>query len=159
MQGCDKGMKAILIVAGVFLAASFFGVLAYNSTFPPIKLDPPYAYTPGEGVSELYAFLFVFVTSFLFFGFSAPIALGVEAVKTAAYVSSQAVPVTHALFLIPAFLASVSATYLGQGLLKDFQGTGLWMDYARKSAHYLVAALLLWLLVLFGRGLLAPLIS
>ncbi|HLD76077.1 MAG TPA: hypothetical protein VI874_03600 [Candidatus Norongarragalinales archaeon] len=145
-------MKAILIVSGIFFVAAFFGMFTYNQHYEPFLLTPPYAYTPADGLSEAYAFLFVFTTSFLFFGFAAPLALGIESGKIASLLSTNTVPLTHALFLVPYFFAAVSATYLGQGLLKDYRGEGLWKDHAHKSAWYLGLSIILWALVYFGRS-------
>ncbi|MBI5035805.1 hypothetical protein HZC09_00525 [Candidatus Micrarchaeota archaeon] len=146
-------MKVLLIVSLVFFAAVFVGVYAYNSAYPDkIVLQPPYAYVPGDMASEASSLVFVFVLSLLFFGYSAPIALGIEAAKYASMISTNALPVTHAAFILPAMLASVAAVYLGQGLLKDYKGEGNWIDYAQKSAYYMIAALVIWLIVFFGRN-------
>lgn len=138
-----------MVFAGVF-----FAVYGFNLSQPEaIHLEPPYQFTPNDIQSELLSLTFVFVFSALFFGFSAPLALGVEAAKFASLYSAGLVDVTYLAFALPQALVAFSATYLGQGLLKDYQGDNRWREFAQKSAMLLILALVVWAAVFFGRRL------
>ncbi|MBI2445209.1 hypothetical protein HYV43_02365 [Candidatus Micrarchaeota archaeon] len=145
-------MKLIAIFSVVVMAAAFAGVYGYNTIQPePVQLTPPYAFSPNDVVSELLALAFVFSFSLLFFGYGAPLALGIEGVKFASLYTTGAVPQSYLLLMLPQVFLALSATYLGQGLLNDYQGKGIWHEYAKKSVIHFIVALILWAAVFFGR--------
>jgi len=145
-------MKLIAIFSVVVLVAAFAGVYGYNTTQDQaLDLVPPYAFTPNDLVSELLVLAFVFSFSLLFFGYGAPVALGIEGLKFASLYTNGAVGPTYLLLMLPEVFLALSATYLGQGLLNDYQGKGIWHEYAQKSAIHFIVALVLWAAVFFGR--------
>ncbi|MBI4361084.1 hypothetical protein HY572_04920 [Candidatus Micrarchaeota archaeon] len=147
-------MKWIALFSVIVFCGVFFAVYGFNLSQPQaIQLEPPYAFVPNDVQSELLSLTFVFVFSALFFGFSAPLALGIEAAKFASLYSAGSVDATYLAFALPQVIVALSATYLGQGLLKDYQGDGRWKQYAQKSAMLLILALVVWVAVFFGRRL------
>jgi hypothetical protein len=147
-------VKLLAVFSIIAMAAVFFAVLGLNiSQNAGLNVQPPYAFSSGDVISELMALSFVFVFSVLFFGYGAPIALGFEAAKFASLYSIGAVNELYLLFMIPEVLVAVSAVYVGQGLLKDYQGEGLWHAYAKKGVIFLILGLLIWAAVFFGRRL------
>lgn len=145
-------MKLIAVFSVVVMVASFAGVYGYNTTqSTPFTLSPPYSFEPNDLFSELVALAFVFVFSLLFFGYGAPLALGMEGIKFASLYTSNAVPASYLLLMLPQIFMGLSATYLGQGLLNDYQGKGLWHEYAKKTLTHAVVGLVLWAVAFFGR--------
>lgn len=145
-------MKLIAVFSVVVLVAAFAGIYGYNTTQPQtLDLTPPYAFEPNDLVSELMVLAFVFAFSLLFFGFGAPLALGIEGLKFGSLYSSGAIGPSYLLLMIPEVFLALSATYLGQGLLNDYQGKGIWHEYAQKSAIHFIIALVIWAAVYFGR--------
>ncbi len=146
-------MKLIAVFSVVVFVATFAAIYGYNTTqAEPIELTPPYAFVPDDVFSELVALTFVFAFSLLFFGFAAPLALGIEGIKFGSLYSTGAVHWTYLLLAIPQVFIALSATYLGQGLLNDYQGKGLWHEYAKKSAISMIIGLVLWAAIYFGRA-------
>lgn len=145
-------MKLIAVFSVVVMVAAFAATYGYNTTqTDAIALTPPYAFSPNDVFSELLALAFVFSFSLLFFGYGAPLALGIEGVKFASLYSSGAVPQTYLLLILPQVFLALSATYLGQGLLNDYQGKGIWHEYAKKSVTHFIVGLVLWAAAFFGR--------
>lgn len=145
-------MKLIAVFSLVVFVATFAAVYGYNTTQgQQLSLTPPYAFVPDDLFSELVALAFVFAFSLLFFGFAAPLALGMEGIKFGSLYSTGAVHWTYLLLAVPQIFVALSATYLGQGLLNDYQGKGLWHEYAKKAAITFIIGLLLWAAAFFGR--------
>ncbi len=148
-------MRLLAAFSVIVMAAVFFTVYGLNlSQGFALDVQPPYAFSPGDVGGELMALAFVFVFSVLFFGYGAPVALGMEGAKFASLYSAGAVNETYLAFLLPEVLVAVAAVYLGQGLLKDYQGEGLWHGYAKKALVFLILGLLAWAAVFFGRRML-----
>lgn len=134
------------------MVAVFAGVYGYNTTQPQaVSLLPPYAFTPDDTLSELLSLAFVFAFSLLFFGYAAPLALGIEGAKFGSLVSTGAVHWSYVALAAPEIAVSLSAMYLGQGLLLDYQGKGLWQHYAKRSVIFFILGLVLWAAAFYGR--------
>lgn len=145
-------MKLVPVFSILVMVAVFAAVYGYNTTQPEkINLKPPYAFTPDDITSELMALGFVFAFSLLFFGYAAPLALGIEGAKFGSLITSGAVHWTYLALTVPEMVVAISATYLGQGLLLDYQGQGLWQTYAKRSVILLIIALVLWVAAFYGR--------
>ncbi|MDP2717939.1 MAG: hypothetical protein Q8P02_04300 [Candidatus Micrarchaeota archaeon] len=145
-------MRLLAAFSIIIMAAVFFAVLGLNiSQGAALDVKPPYAFSAGDVASELLALAFVFVFSVLFFGYGAPVALGIEGAKFASLYSTGGVSELYLAFMLPEVLVAVSAVYLGQGLLKDYQGEGLWHRYAKNGLVFLILGLLVWAAVFFGR--------
>ncbi len=138
----NMNISAILSIA--VLAFVFIGYYALNYDFSgegkeAPAFTPPYYFKSGEFVSYLNAFFFVFVFSLLFFGYSAPIALGIEGAKHASMLL-QPNPVTFDLiFLVPQTLAAYSAIVLGQGVLEDIDGKSVFERWNRALKFFGIA--------------------
>lgn len=122
-------MNLSLIVAVVALLLSFGGFYAINYDFAnggayedAWDFVPPYYFIPGELVSSLNSFFFVFAFSLLFFGYSAPVALAIEGAKYGSLAVHGKLVALDLAFLFPEILAAYSAILLGQGVLSDFEG-------------------------------------
>lgn len=138
-------MNVLAVISLVACIAAFLAVAAVNAGKPAgehLIIKPPYAYVQGDYWSELNAFFFVFVFSLLFFGFASPIALGIEGAKHSSNLFLGA-PLYDLFFLVPAIVACLSATWLGQGLYADFEGRVYVFKAWPKAALYFDVALLL----------------
>ena len=145
-------MKLIPIFSIVAMVAVFAAVYGYNTTqSPKISLNAPYAFQPDDVISELVSLAFVFAFSLLFFGFATPLALGIEGAKFASLLTSGAVHWTYLTLAVPEIVVAMAATYLGQGLLLDYQGKGLWQSYAKRSLALLIIGVVLWAAAFYGR--------
>ncbi len=128
-------MVFVIAFAAVFAAQTAFGAT--------IEFKPPYYYAPGDALGVVNSFFFVFFFSLLFFGYAAPIALAVEAVKYASYFSTGAVGVIDLLFAAPGILAALSAIRLGHGVLRDLRGEGSVFDEFSAAARLFIAGAIL----------------
>ncbi|PIT85527.1 hypothetical protein COU36_02810 [Candidatus Micrarchaeota archaeon CG10_big_fil_rev_8_21_14_0_10_59_7] len=144
-------LKALTVLSlFVFLAA--FAASYY--TFPEDggqPFVPPYAYQPAEFWSIVNSFFFVLIGSALFFGFSAPLALGIEGWKYGSLFAAKAIPSFDLLFIVPQFVAAFAAILIGQGMIKDYEGSGVLYEHWRRGVKYLLAALFLFGLLLVVR--------
>ncbi|MFH0971342.1 MAG: hypothetical protein V1835_02125, partial [Candidatus Micrarchaeota archaeon] len=87
----------------------------------------------------------------LFFGYSSPIALGVEGAKYASLALSGAMPIYDYVFLIPEVLAAYSAVLLGRGVLDDFEGKSIFEHWSAALRVFMVGfALVVVLFLLRG---------
>ncbi|MBU1197861.1 hypothetical protein KJ765_05125 [Candidatus Micrarchaeota archaeon] len=112
-----------LVIGTTFVAYSNFdlGSMTFLEN-PAVTFHPPYAFQAGDWVSTLNAFFFVFLFSMLFFGLSAPIAMGLEGAKFGSLLSTGTVHAYDYVFVIPQLLGAYAAILLGQGVLRDFGG-------------------------------------
>ncbi|MFH0971502.1 MAG: hypothetical protein V1835_02945 [Candidatus Micrarchaeota archaeon] len=139
----------ILVFAGVYAFGYDFATGKAKAT--ALDFKPPYYYMQGEFVSYINAFFFVFVFSLLFFGYSAPIALGVEGAKYASLTLGGAIPIYDYAFLIPEVLAAYSAVLLGRGVLDDFEGKSIFEHWSAALRVFTVGfALVVVLFLLRG---------
>lgn len=121
----------VIAFAAVFAAQSALGAA--------IEFKPPYYYAPGDALGVINSFFFVFFFSLLFFGYAAPLALGIEAVKYASYFSTGAANAFDLLFAAPGILAALSAIRLGHGVLRDLRGEGSVFDEFSIAARFFIA--------------------
>ncbi len=149
-------LNAVSVLALLALFAGFGAVFVLNSQAvaqqqPPVSVPVPYFFAPGDVVGVVNSFLFVFVFSLLFFGFGAPIALGLEGAKYAHFLSIPlgAMKFFDLAFAVPQIFAAMSATVLGQGIIDDYRGVKTVFDYWDDAIRYfaLGAAVLFVLLV------------
>lgn len=141
-------MKAVFVLSVIIFAAAFGAVYSVNSfTGYDVFFKPPYHYAAGGLPSEANAFAFAFIFSLLFFGYSAPIALGIEGLKYASLYSSGIIGLPALAFILPQFVACFAAMTLGEGAIKDYKGEGKMIDYAWKAFKYLAVAIVLFVAV------------
>ncbi|MFH0971837.1 MAG: hypothetical protein ABIG96_00165 [Candidatus Micrarchaeota archaeon] len=133
------------IAAIVVLVLAFAGTYAMSIDFATGKakadsgiINPPYAFVPGELISTLNAYFFVFVFSLLFFGYSAPIATGIEGAKYASMLSHGVIGIFDLIFIIPQLLGAYSAVLLGQGVVDDIEGKSIFENWNRALRFFLV---------------------
>ncbi len=147
-------IKASLTVLSVIVfVIAFAAVFAAQATLgATLEFKPPYYYAPENALSVINSFFFVFFFSLLFFGYAAPLALGVEAVKYASYFSSGAANAFDLIFAAPGILAALSAVHLGHGVLRDLRGEGSVFDEFSVAARLFIAgAVLLGVLLVAKR--------
>jgi hypothetical protein len=125
----------VLVFAGVYYA-NYAGIAS-------VVFTVPYSYIPGEWLSEVNAFFFVFVLSLLFYGMSAPIALGIEALKYGSLISIGTANPFTIIFFGPQLVACYSAVLLGQGILRDYEEKEVLYRNAKRAAKYFLFALAL----------------
>jgi len=143
-------MNSFIILGIVVFAISFAGVYYVNYTAEtPYSFTPPYYFSIGDMMSQINAFLFVFIVSAAFFGLAVPIALGIEGLKYASLLSTASMPAFDLLFAIPQLFAAYSASLLGQGAVEDYQGRGSVFAYWSDSVKWFVVGAvmlgILWL--------------
>ncbi len=121
-------MNLVFIASIIALVVTFGAVYALNLDYSEEKpgsgafVTQPYYYKSGELISYLNAFFFVFIFSLLFFGFSAPIALGIEAGGYASMLVKGTVNAFDLAFVLPEVLGAYSAILLGMAVMDDFEG-------------------------------------
>ncbi|MEK6954442.1 MAG: hypothetical protein AABX01_05510 [Candidatus Micrarchaeota archaeon] len=148
-------MNLVAILAIAALIFSFGGMHALNYDFSAGKakveiasFKAPYYFAPGDFTSYLNAYFFVFVFSLLFFGFSAPIALGIEGTKYASFAISGSLPAFDYVFLIPEMLAAYSAIVLGGGILNDIDGENVFEKWSAAVKFFVIGLVLMVALAL-----------
>jgi hypothetical protein len=140
-------LAALSLVVCIAALLAIVGINIGKSPDQYFLLGPPYAYTPGDYWSELNSFFFVFVFSLLFFGFASPVALGIEGAKHASSLLAGA-PYYDLLFIVPAVVACLSATWLGQGLYADLEGRiYVFKAWPRAAVYFDIALVLLAVLL------------
>ncbi len=148
-------LNAISVLALLALFAGFAGVFVLNSQGaaqqqPLISVPVPYFFAPGDVVGVVNSFLFVFVFSLLFFGFGAPIALGLEGAKYAFLISAGGMKFFDLAFAVPQIFAAMAATVLGRGIIDDYRGVKTVFDYWDSALGYLALGVaVLFVLLVF----------
>ena len=147
-------MDKLVLLSGALFVACFFSVYAYNVSSPGFEygFEPPYQFKAGDFASIANSYFFVFVTSLLFFGYAAPLALAVEGLKYGSLYSLNALPAFDLLFFFPQVLACRSAILVGESALEDFANRGSLYSNWRRAFKYFVASLLLLGALLVARG-------
>ena len=133
----------------VFLIVAFGAVYALNYDFSSGKakegataFNAPYTFQPGEFTSYLNAFFFVFIFSLLFFGYSAPIALGIEGAKYASLYIAGALKPYDFIFLLPQLIGAYAAIVMGSGVLNDFEGNTVFEKWNRAIKFFAIGLVL-----------------
>ena len=136
--------KSLAVLSVIVFVIAFTAVFAAQAAFGAyIEFKPPYYYAPGNALGVVNSFFFTFFFSLLFFGYAAPLALGIEAVKYASYFASGAANAFDLLFAAPGVLAALSAIRLGHGVLRDLRGEGSVFDEFSASARLFIAGVVL----------------
>jgi hypothetical protein len=143
-------MNLPAILSGIIFVLAFGTVYSMGYDFQAGKarenanpiFNAPYYFVSGELISYLNAFFFVFIFSLLFFGYSAPIAMGIEGGKFAALFVSGLLKPYDFVFVIPEFFAAYSAILLGQGVLEDFEGKTVFEKWASALKFFVVGLVL-----------------
>jgi Mn2+/Fe2+ NRAMP family transporter len=119
---------SIIIFFACFAAVFFVNSQAIQNHANLFSFNPPYAENGLMGTFN--AFFFVLVFSLLFFGFTAPVAMGVQGLVLASNYSFFVAGLNNNFsywsfaFIIPQFFAVFAATSLGEGVIKDYKGEG-----------------------------------
>ncbi len=119
---------SVVVFFACFAAVFFINSQAMQSKSTLFSFTPPYAESGLFGIFN--AFFFVFVFSLLFFGFTAPVAMGVQGLVLASNYSYFMAGMNNNFsywsfaFILPQFLAVFAATSLGEGVIKDYEGKG-----------------------------------
>ncbi len=147
-------MDKLVVLSGALFVACFFAVYFYNVSNPGSEycFEAPYHFKVGEFASIANSYFFVFITSLLFFGFAAPLALAVEGLKYGALFSLHAMPAFDLLFFVPQALACRSAILIGESALEDFAGRGSFYANWRRAFKYFIVSLVLLGVLLVARG-------
>ncbi|MFH1750150.1 MAG: hypothetical protein ABH863_00560 [Candidatus Micrarchaeota archaeon] len=116
------GLALFIVAFGGFYAINYD--FASGSVREGAAFVAPYNYIAGSFTSHLNAYFFVFVFSLLFFGYSTPIALGLEGAKHASAMLHGANPF-ELVFIIPSLIGAYAAIVLGQGVLEDIEGNSV----------------------------------
>ena len=153
-------MTGLSLFSLIILATAFFTAFYLNAN-PNYEftITPPYHYVPGEFLSELNAFFFVFIFSLLFFGITAPIALGIEGLKWGSLYSIKAITFYDLAFIVPQVIVSFSAIMLGQGIISDYEGKAALKQVLPTALTYFLAAIALFFAIYLLKPLLAQFIS
>ena len=124
-------MNGIAVLSLLVFIASFLGITAYDALASSDKFyyTPPYFFRIGDWIAIIVSFSFVFIFSLLFFGLGAPAAMAVEGLKYGTLFSSGHVTVVGLLYIFPQMLAMISATTLGEGIMKDWEGKSTVFNY------------------------------
>ncbi|MFQ5405866.1 MAG: hypothetical protein ACE5DI_01775 [Candidatus Micrarchaeia archaeon] len=118
-------MNALAFLSIVALLLSFGVVFAANSAEEgSLGVPVPYVFVPGDWLSIVNSFFFVFLLSLLFFGFGGPVAMGFEGAKYAYFFVGGQMSYFDIVFVVPQLLAVISASVLGQGAIDDYRGKG-----------------------------------
>lgn len=143
-------MNTVIVFGAFVFIAAFSSVYLYNSTGGSFEFVPLYFYNSGDFLSEANAFFFVFFFSLLFFGISAPLALGMEGLKYASLLTIGGTHPYDSVFILPQLIAAFSATIFGTGILRDYSGKGNLLEEVKKGSTYLAYAfgLMLFLFLL-----------
>ncbi|MBI5229188.1 hypothetical protein HY991_03690 [Candidatus Micrarchaeota archaeon] len=150
-------MNPTIVIGVIVFIAAFGAVYFYNSSAEnKFLFIPLYHYEPGDFLSEVNAFLFPFIFSLLFFGISAPLALGMEGLKYASLLSTGGMASYDLAFALPQVIAAFSATVFGTAILNDYSGKGNLLEDLKKGAKYLGYAFALMLLLFFMRSFFTP---
>lgn len=147
-------MNKLFAFSGALFLVCFLSVYSFNAFNPgeEYRFDAPYSFEVGGLVSIVTSYFFVFITSLLFFGYGAPIALAVEGVKYASLFSLSALPAFDLLFIVPQFLACYSAVRIGEGALEDFANRGsLYSRWRDAFKYFMISLVLLAVLLLLRR--------
>jgi|YelNatPaOPRAMG01_1025707.scaffolds.fasta_scaffold12660_2 Mn2+/Fe2+ NRAMP family transporter len=119
---------SVIVFFACFAAVFFINSQAIQNNSNLFSFTPPYAENGVIGVFN--AFFFVFVFSLLFFGFTAPVAMGVQGLVLASKYSyfiaglNKNFSYWSFAFIIPQFFAVFAAVSLGEGVIKDYTGKG-----------------------------------
>ncbi|MEK6843157.1 MAG: hypothetical protein AABY04_01595 [Candidatus Micrarchaeota archaeon] len=142
-------LLAFMVFFGVFAGNYFlnFDFEKGKAKEGAFTFTPPYYYAPNEWVSQVNAFFFVFLFSLLFFGYSAPIATGIEGAKYAAILLAGTGSFFDFAFIVPELLAVYSATLLGQGVLNDFEGQTVFEHWGKALKVFGIAFCMLAILI------------
>ncbi|HEV8289784.1 MAG TPA: hypothetical protein VGQ00_02405 [Candidatus Norongarragalinales archaeon] len=152
-------MNTITLFSLIVFATVFAAVYINNTTTgaTPIVFTPPYSYASGgDLLSELNAFLFTFIFSLLFFGLSAPIALGIEGAKYAGLFTQHLMSAFDFAFLLPQVIAVFAATLLGQAIIDDYTEKRSLLEGWTDARNYFLAAFVLFIVVFLVKMLLLP---
>ncbi|MFH1107347.1 MAG: hypothetical protein V1787_05630 [Candidatus Micrarchaeota archaeon] len=144
-------MNLLFVLSVACLAIGFTYVAASNFDFasgamretPAAEYPPPYYFDANDAVAAFNSFFFVFLFSLLFFGLTAPIALGIEGAKYGTLLSLPQPSAFDFSYAIPGVLAAYSAILLGQGVLNDFGSEKNVLSTWGTALKYLAAGLLL----------------
>ena len=118
---------------------------------PAVVFAPPYSFRLGDVISYFNAYFFVLVFSLLLFGFSAPIAMGIEGAKYATLLSTQAMNGYDLLFIIPELMAAYSAAVIGQSVLGDFESNETVFSDWNNAMKFFIGSLLVLIVLIVGR--------
>ncbi len=140
-------MKSLTLAAVLLFFVAFTGVYLYNSMQAtegnvPFEFKPPYAFAPGDLVSNVNAFFFVFLLSLLLFGVGGIVSMALEGLKFGYLLSASLAGIATGfhlfdlLFIIPELMACIAATTLGAGLILDYRGKASLFPYWNYSIRY-----------------------
>ena len=143
-------MNGIAVLSLLVFFTCFFGLAAYDmmASSGMYYYTPPYFFRIGDWLGALVSFSFVFIFSLLFFGLGAPAAMAVEGLKFGTLIASGHITLFGLLFIFPQLLAMISATTLGEGIMKDWEGKSTVFNYWSDGLRYFF----------MGIGLLAALV-
>lgn len=132
------GIIALVLAFGATYALNYdFSAGKANPQFGGIS--PPFSFQPGDFISQLNAFFFVFIFSLLFFGYSAPIALAIEGARYASLLLKGTGYTFDMLFIFPEAIAAYSAIVLGQGVLNDVDGASVFEKWSGAVRYFVIA--------------------
>ncbi len=144
---------SVIVFFACFAAVFFINSQAIQNQSNLFSFNPPYAESGLIGVFN--AFFFVFVFSLLFFGFTAPVAMGVQGLVLAsqysAFIGGLNKNFSYWSFalIIPQFFAVFAATSLGEGVIKDYEGKGsVYTGWNEAIKFFLIGLGLLILIIL-----------
>jgi hypothetical protein len=133
------------VAAIVILVLAFLGSYASSYDFSKSQVyegsQPfvtPYYFVVNELTSAINAYFFVFIFSLLFFGYSAPIAMGIEGAKYGSLLAHGIMNVFDLIFIFPQLLGAYSAILLGQGVIDDIEGKTIFENWGRALKFFLI---------------------